>query len=203
MNRQILRWVPAQYTGEEIEVQSTLQLYNSIEAKDFYESVKNRLLNVNEWHYIAGILSAKFNIVDAKGFATDRPVQKGDFLKIDIPGPGSSEGGGYDWVCVENKIDIEEGQLSVTGFTVRPSFNPCGDKNTIAHFYSSASTSSFIVVRFDAEIKAMIFDRNLKPNDIANSITDRLRDTAVGLSAILSFSRVQWQNLANGLLKQP
>jgi len=202
MYQQYLNIVPAQYTGKEIEVESTLQLKNSHEAKIFYELVKNRLLDVNYWHNLAGLFSAVFTLVDAKGVEVDRSVVKGDFIKIDIPGPGSGEGGGYDWVRVEEKNENEEENLQFTGFTVRPSYNPWGNKQAIAHFYTVEATSSFIAIRNNTEIKAMIFDRNLRANDVAETVTDKLRDGAVGISAIGGFSKMQWQNLANGLIKQ-
>lgn len=67
--------------------------------------------------------------------------------KIDIPGPGSSEGDGYDCVCVEDVKEVSEGDMQSTGFHVRPSQNPFGEKNETAHFYSNEATSNFIVTR--------------------------------------------------------
>jgi hypothetical protein len=32
-------------------------------------------------------------------------------------------------------------------------------------------------------------------------LTDKIRDTTIGISAIAGFSKIQWQNLANGLVK--
>jgi hypothetical protein len=202
MYQQFLDIVPAQYTGKEIEVESAIKLKNSDEAKIFYELVKNRLLDVNYWHNLAGLFSAVFSLVDANGIEVDRLADNGDFIKIDVPGPGSSDGDGFDWVRIEEKKEIDEENLQFTGFTVRPCANPRGNKKTIAHFYSAEATSSFMAVRTDNEIKAMIFDRNLKANNVAGTATDKLRDTAVGISAIGSFSKMQWQNLANGLIKQ-
>ena len=194
--------VPEQYTGEEIEAADFAELKNSKEAKIFYGTAKERLLNVNNWHHIAGIISAKFQLVSALGEEVDRRAEKGDFFKIDIPGPGSTEGDGYDWVYVEEIKEIAEEKIQSIGLRVRPVKNPFGDKNEIAHFYSNEATSSFIVTREENKVTAWIIDRNIKPNDDAGSLTDKIRDIAVGIGAIGMFSKAQWQGLAKGLIKK-
>lgn len=88
------------------------------------------------------------------------------------------------------------------GFRVRPVANPLGDKKSIAHFYDDSATSNFIITREGKKITASIIDKNLVPNDDTQSLTDKIRDTAVGMSAIAGFSKIQWQNLANGLVER-
>ena len=194
--------VPTQHTGEEIEAEASVELDNENEAKLFYLIAKERLLNVSNWHKLAGIISARFQLTDTSGKEINRQIEKGDYLKIDIPGPGSKEGDGYDWVCIEDLKEISEGDIQSIGFRVRPAKNPSGEKNETAHFYSSESTSNFIVTRERKKITALIIDRNIKPNVHAQSLTDKIRDTAVGMSAIGMFSKIQWQNLAKGIIKK-
>ena len=194
--------VPTQHTGEEIEAEASVELDNENEAKFFYLIAKERLLNVSNWHKLAGIISARFQLTDTSGKEINRQIEKGDYLKIDIPGPGSKEGDGYDWVCIEDLKEISEGDIQSIGFRVRPAKNPSGEKNETAHFYSSESTSNFIVTRERKKITALIIDRNIKPNVHAQSLTDKIRDTAVGMSAIGMFSKIQWQNLAKGIIKK-
>lgn len=194
--------VPDQYTGEEIETRSSIDLKNENEAKAFYEIAKGRLLSVNNWHFIAGIVSGHFQLTDAHGEKLNRNVEIGDYFRIDIPGPGSSEGDGYDWVYVEDLKEINEENVQSIGFRVRPSQNPLGDKNEIAHFYTDDATSNFIVTREGNTVTAIIIDRNLKPNDESESIADRVRHVAVGIGAIGLFSKIQWKSLADGLVKR-
>ncbi len=194
--------VPAQYTGKEIEAEASVELKDDNAAKIFFDAVKERLLRVNNWHRIAGIISARFQLIDANGEEVNRNAAKGDYLKIDIPGPGSKEGGGYDWVCIEDVREVAEGDMQSTGFRVRPTQNPFGNKNETAHFYSDESTSNFIVTREKTRISAWIIDRNIKPNEDAESLMDKIRDTAAGMSAIASFSKIQWQMLAEGLIEK-
>ena len=194
--------VPQQYTGTAIEVDANIELKNIEEARAFYNVAKNRLLQVNNWHHIAGIISAKFQLMDANGSEAGRHAARNDFLKIDIPGPGSKEGGGYDWVLVDMFNEVNDGEIESIGFRVRPCNNPFGTKNEIAHFYSDEATSNFIVIRERTNVIAWVVDNNLKPNDHAESLVDKLRDTAVGMGAITLFSKMQWQGLVNGIVKQ-
>ncbi len=194
--------VPVQYTGEEIEADAFVELNDENEAKIFYLLAKERLLKVNNWHKLTGIISATFQLTDTSGKDVDRQMQKGDHLKIDIPGPGSKEGDGYDWVCIEELKEVSDENIQSTGFRVRPANNPSGEKNETAHFYSDEATSNFIITREGKNIIALIIDRNIKPNVHAQSLTDKIRDTAVGMSAIGMFSKIQWQNLAKGIIKK-
>ncbi len=193
--------IPPQFTGKEIEVEAQVELRDEKEAKIFYDIVKTRLLNVNNWKELAGVLGATFQLIDAKGEEIERGVQKGDYLRIDIPGPGNQEGDGYDWVLVEELNEVGSGEAESIGFRVRPTQNPFGEKNEIAHFYGVESTSSFIVMRERARVIAWIVDRNIKPNVDVASVLDKIRDSVVGVGALSMFSKMQWQKLADGFVK--
>ena len=194
--------IPAQYTGKEIEAEASVDLKDDNEAKVFYHVVKERLLQVNNWHKLAGIISAKFQLLDEAGKEVERGATKGDYIKIDIPGPGSSEGDGYDWVCIEDVKEVADGEMQSIGFRVRPSHNPFGKKAETAHFYSNDATSNFIVKREGKIISASVIDRNIKTNDHAESLIDKIRNTSVGIGAIGIFSKVQWKGLAEGLVER-
>ncbi len=194
--------IPDQYTGKEIEAEASAELKDSNDAVIFYDAAKDRLLYVNKWHHWAGIISARFQAVNKDGKEVDRNVQKGDYIRVDIPGPGSKEGDGYDWVMIEELKEVSGGDIQSIGFCVRPAANPSGDKKHIAHFYDDSATSNFIVTREGTKVTASIIDRNTKPNDDTESMMDDIRHTVVGLSAIASFSKIQWQSLANGLVER-
>jgi len=194
--------VPPQFKGQEIEVDAVQDLKTESEAQRLYDIAKKKLLNVNNWNRIAGAVTARFQIIDKKGNEVDREVQKGDYLRIDIPGPGTKEGGGFDWVLVEELNEIRQPSVQSVGFRVRPNENPFGQRNETAHFYSKEATSSFIIIREKTKIIAWIIDRNLRPNTEQESLADKIRDVAVGISAIAGFSKVQWQGLAKALLEK-
>ena len=193
--------VPQQYSGKEISVQSSTEFQNDYEAKQFFNVARERLLNVNNWHNTAQGFTAKFQVTDADGKEVSRMVEKGDYLKVDIPGPGSKAGQGYDWVSVEEVKEVSEGNSQSIGFRVRPSENPQGDQKDIAHFYDESATSNFIVTREGNKVTALVIDKNLKPNLETDSLTDKIRDATVGTTALMGLSRIQWQNLVDGIAK--
>ena len=195
--------IPEQRSGTAIDVESVVELHNEKIATVFFEIVKNRLQHVNNWSIIAGTLSADFQLVNKEGIEVYRKAQEGDFLKIDIPGPGSKTGKGYDWVRIEAMESFSnDDDTESFGFRVRPTENPFSNRGDIAHFYSEYSTSTFIVNRNGNKVSAAVFDRNTKRNEHAHLIEDKVRDNIVAGAAIMTFSHIQWQNLADGLLSR-
>ena len=194
--------VPDQYTGKEIKAECHVALSDESDAKTLFTQSKRRLLCVNNWHKIAGLISAHFQLLDANGKEVERNAEAGDYIRIDLPGPGSSEGDGYDWVCIEDLKELKDDNIETLGFRVRPSENPFGKKKETAHFYSSDATSSFIINRDGQKVSAIIIDRNVKPNDDTGSITDKIRHTTIAMGAIGLFSKLQRQSLAEGFIQK-
>ncbi len=192
--------IPEHYTGKVIDTESFVEFNSTEEAKAFFRVVKQRLLNVNAWHELAGAATAEFQVVDRSAREVDRLVQKGDYFKIDVPGPGPVAGEGYDWVKVEEINEVSEQDMESVGIRVRPSPSPQNTEEDIAHFYSEESTSNFTVTREGSRITAGIYDRNTKPNDEGGNLVDKARDLLVGLGAVNGFSKYQWKQLADGLL---
>ena len=198
----IIQIIPEQFKGQELEAESSQSLNDETAAQTLYAAAKKKLLSVNNWHKVAGAITAQFQIIDQKGNEVNREVEKGDYLRIDIPGPGNKEGDGYDWVLVEELKEINKASLQSVGFRVRPNENPFSKKNETAHFYSKETTSTFIVTRENATVFSWIVDRNLLPNTESGSVVDKVRDVVVGAGGIAGFSKLQWQGLADGLIEQ-
>ena len=192
--------IPEHYTGRTIDTDRSLELTSTEEAKIFFDVVKARLLDVNSWGKMAGIATADFQVVDRDGREVNRPVREGDYFKIDVPGPGSLDGEGYDWVRVEEIKSVSDVTMESLGVRVRPSKNPQNTDEHISHFYSKESTSNFIVTREGKTITAGVYDRNTKPNTEVDDPVDKARHWVVGLSALVWFSRFQWHQLVKGLL---
>ncbi|MDQ6815014.1 MAG: hypothetical protein M3040_14865 [Bacteroidota bacterium] len=194
--------VPKQDKGVTMTSASAEEFADDAEAKSFFEVVKRRLLDVNRWHQLAGMASAAFQLIDSDGREVQRSAEKGDYFKIDIPGPGSAAGDGYDWVQVEEVKEFSQHDVDSVGLRARPSTNPLSKDESIAHFYSHESTSTFIVTRKKNKITATIYDRNTKPNTDSETIMDKVRHAAAGIGAILGGSKLQWKGLAKGLVKR-
>ena len=200
MKKKISNIIPEQQTGKAIDAESSVELTNESEAKKFFVKVKDRLQNVNQWREYAGNISADFRLVDKAGREVQRQAKKGDYFKIDIPGPGSQSGDGYDWVRIEEVVSTSATGIQSFGFRVRPADNPNKSNSEVAHFYSRESTSSFVIERNRNKITVSIHDRNTKPNTDADGHFDKIRDTVVGTAGVITFSKIQWKNLADGLL---
>jgi hypothetical protein len=194
--------VPEQSTGAQSNTESTATFNSVEEARSFFEIVKERLQQVGDWHSLAGKGTAAFELTDEKGDAVKRPPQKGDHLKIDIPGPGPRTGDGFDWVQVEAVEHTEGGDLDCLVMQVRPATNPKNDQQDVAHFFSDEATSNFMVKREGTTITAAVYGRNEKPNTSAEKVVDKARNTAVATGAVSGFSKLQWKSLVTGFLKK-
>jgi hypothetical protein len=97
--------IPDQKKGRAITAEAGSKFQNAVQASVFYKEARKRLLFIHNWHKIAGKLSADFQLTNEEGNEVDRFGQKGDHFRIDITGPGSKAGDGFDWAKVE---DIKE-----------------------------------------------------------------------------------------------
>ena len=194
--------VPEQEGGVQTNTESAAELSSVEEAKQFYQEVKQRLLNVNNWRSISGKLTADFRLTDAQGNEVERAVKADDHFKIDIPGPGPATGDGYDWVRVETIEENEDEEQQYISIRVRPATNPNNNEQDVAHFFSEEATSCFIVKREGVKVTAGVYGRNEKPNTGAEKIVDKARNTAIASGAITGFSKLQWKSLANGLVRR-
>ncbi|HVG40641.1 MAG TPA: hypothetical protein VM888_03440 [Chitinophagaceae bacterium] len=194
--------IPEQNTGIATNTESKEILSNIEEAVQFYTTVKERLLHVNEWQSLAGAATASFQLTDSSGMDVNRTVQKGDHFKIDIPGPGPATGDGFDWVQVEEIEEVDKNEEQSIIITVRPATNPNNDRKDVAHFFSAEATSCFMVKREGTTVMAAVYGRNEKPNTNAEKTVDKARNAAVATGAISGFSKLQWKSLVNGLVKQ-
>lgn len=195
--------IPPQKIGEQMDVVEKRSFDNELEAIDFFELVKHRLLNVNRWSALAGSALSNFQLTNSYGNVVDRLVQEGDYLRIDIPGPGSSAGDGYDWVTVEKIEENSEAGMQVLNLRVRPSANPLSNNRDTAHFLTEQATSTFQVKRIGKNIYASEHGRNELANTYNSNTADNIRNMLIGWAAMLGFSYPQWKALVRGLLADP
>lgn len=57
------------------------------------------------------------------------------------------------------------------------------------------------MVREKNVVSAAVYDRNTKPNTEDTSTIGKVRDTVVGAAGVAAFSKIQWQNLVDGILR--
>ena len=184
--------IPDNHSGIQTNTESTIVSKSEKEAMELFREIKDRLLDVNRWHELAGPGSAAFLLTDSHGNEVHRNPVKGDHFKIRIPAPKSRTGEGSDWVQVEDIQESHSPGYDMTAIVVRPATNPTNEQNDVAHFFSDEATSSFIVRREGKNIIAGVYGRNEKPNTGSDNLADKIRNTAVAAGAISGFSKLQW-----------
>lgn len=198
-NKNNLEAVPAQYTGSEMDVIENKDYSTLTEAVEAFERACTRLLSVNEWGRYAGI--SAFQLIDPQGIRAERQAQLNDYIRIDIPGPGTQAGMGYDWVQIEEITTESDSKKQVLSMRVRPCAHPLARKKETAHFLKSEATSSFVITRTGRCVSAEEHARNEVPNTDSGSLYDKGRNFMVGMAAKLGFSYPQWKGLVKALLQ--
>ena len=193
--------IPPQEEGQQVDIVETVKASNEEEAKLLFLQARERLLDINHWSVISEGISASFVLTDEHGKPKQGIPVAGDHFRIDIPGPGTLLGEGYDWVKVEMIDDnsAAEGKTEWTIIKVRPSEDPAIKKG-VAHFLGEEATSSFIIRRKNDLILAEVHGRNEKPNTENESLTDAIRNAVVSRGAQAGLSKVQWEKLVKGIL---
>ncbi|SHM39286.1 hypothetical protein SAMN05444360_111102 [Chryseobacterium carnipullorum] len=194
-----IKGVPEQQSGGFHDTESQKQFDPALIALKF-ELLKDRFFDVNRWESYCGKGFAAFKIYDSSGNEAQRMPQIGDCMRIDIPGPGEKEARGYDWVEITDMCFEEDNSTESIVMTCRPSRDPKNSKKDhIAHFYSSKSTSTFIISRTPTHLKAAVYGRNESPNFNAG-FADIVRNLMVATGGIMGISKIQWKRLSDGFL---
>jgi len=191
--------IPAQYVGTSMDALEERIASSIEEAKTYFKTASAKLLAVNKWGDYAGM--SAFQLIDVHGVKAERDAQEGDFIRIDIPGPGSQAGKGYDWVMIKEVRNISERDNEILALTVRPCAHPLKQDGDTAHFLKDAATSTFVIKRDGFRVTAEEHGRNEVPNTAAGTLFDKSRNFMVGMAAKLGLSYPQWKSLVKGLLK--
>lgn len=194
--------IPGQHTGAQSDIIEEWTLPTDMDATSIYNTAKQRLLDINNWNTISEGISADFILTDPQGVISQRAPEKDDYIRIDIPGPGSSAGDGYDWVQIET---IEESKSSSGTISfllrVRPAADPRKKEGT-AHFFTQSATSSFMVRRSGTTVSAEVHGRNEEANTGNDKLTDKIRNMIIGTGAKAGLSIIQWKKLVKGILNK-
>lgn len=189
--------IPSQEQGGQSNTSYSRHAADPEAALVLYEVARRRLLDVNQWQLLSGPLSARFQLVDQHGEPMYRSVREGDYIRINLPGPGTHTGKGFDWVQVEQ---IGSQEQAYTGMRVRPLPLPHSADRETAHFFKRYATSSFIVEKNGLEVKASVYGRNEIPNTGVRGLLDKIRNLFTAIGAILGLSKAQWGSLVKGLI---
>jgi hypothetical protein len=195
--------VPENIKGKPSDIEHSFTAGSREDAVHVFSVAVKRMLDVNSWHHIGSSISAKFDLIDANLNKLDRSAAFGDFIKIDILGPGSSAGDGYDWVRIELLEDNRNpnAEIESLAMRVRPCREPGKDTKEVAHFFTGEATSTFIVERRQNKITSFYHGRNEALNSDAEKMLDRVRNVIMGGTALAGVSEIQWSTLIKSFLK--
>lgn len=139
--------IPEHKEGVKTDTVSSIKFPSETEAIIHYQFVKQRFLNINYWHNIAGKATAYFTLTNEKGRPVYHVPQMNDHFKISIPAPENNTGAGYDWVQIKNIREQSEKHFEIICMTVQPASNPLNAGIEKAHFFNSGTSSTFLIKR--------------------------------------------------------
>lgn len=192
--------IPKQEKGGHVDILEIKHFGLDSEAILFYQNMEARFLNINTWHKVCKSTLSKFYLVDSNNQLIEGNPKIGLYIKIDIPGPSTKMGAGFDWVIIRNVTYIEEINYQAIYIVVQPAPNPINNGQETSHFYTADASSTFIISRAGNTVKAEVHGRNEIVNSQTSIISDNLRNMIVGMSAKVGFSYPQWKSLAKGLI---
>lgn len=194
--------IPQQHSGSDSNISCSIELSTTAEAHEVFLHARANLLHVNKWHDLSGPATASFQLTDLQGKDVNMEVIAGDYLKINIPGPGNAQTG-YDWVKVENVEEQLTHSYHVwTAIKVRPASPPVPTIKRTAHFFSDQATSSFIVERRGRIVKVCVIGKNETVNEQSKGWLDTMRNTIVAFAAMIGLNKPQWKSLVKGILRE-
>lgn len=193
--------IPENTTGKQTDLFANRSFHSAEESMLFFNRACQRLLNPNQWALLAGKEKASFGLFDRNGDQQERFAQVGDYVRIDLPGPGSPLGSGYDWVQIAN-IDRQtrnEGMETFLALQMRPSPAP-GKSASPAHFFEAVASSTLAVHRVNNKVTTSHHGRNEVVNNHTGHVADNIRNTLVATGARWGLSELQWTAFIEGLL---
>jgi hypothetical protein len=194
--------VPIQKKGSYHDTEAKKSYANPEQVEEGFNMLKDRFMLINNWKSFCGESFADFKLFDSRGKMVERYPLIGDYVRIDIPGLGTVEAKGFDWVEITDLFEKETAGicLDFVMMTYRPSKNP-QDKTSehILHFYSDQATSTFGIFKGRDFIQAGIYGRNETPNLDAEFI-DKARNLLIAAGGMVGISKIQWKTLVKGFL---
>lgn len=168
---------------------------SSIEAENFFDRLKQKLLRIKEWNEKSGL--SGYELFDADGSLSHRKQAIiGDFIRIALHGSGK-----YDWVKIQ---DIFEAPNEIV-LTVKPTFDPGekqSDKNVTSHFFTSDATNNFCIERRENIINFCVIGLNEKTNtQEAEGFIEAARNFATAnIGSYFGIQKSEWKTFTENFL---
>ena len=203
MKPKIIPGIPIHIKGAYHDTENSKNIATRENCDRTFALLKENFLAVNHWKDFAGSGSADFRLFDTNGNQKHGLPVEGDFMRINIPGPGDLKSKGYDWVRIIKLTDEFrlEDELECITMITQPSEKPGDSSGHIAHFYSEKSTASFRIARGKDFVRVGIYGRNELTNNSNSGFFGRIRNFFIASGGFLQLTKMQWASLAEGLIK--
>lgn len=193
--------IPKHINGESSDIVNMICKENESLASAHFNEVKERLISVNKWHSYSDDIKASFYLVDSNDKLHSKGFEIGNYIKIDIPGPGNPIGKGFDWTEITSIQDgSDETNNPYFAFTIKPCAVPNVASNSTAHFYTDDATNTFIIRRVANCVYLEVHSRNELENTEDVPILDRIRNKAIALGGKVGLGNLNWDAFTKGLL---
>tara|TARA_R110002049_G_scaffold151160_1_gene314709 strand:+ start:25795 stop:26406 length:612 start_codon:yes stop_codon:yes gene_type:complete len=194
--------IPKQVKGEFKDIVNMVCEANESAANKNFEVVRKRLLLVDKWHTFSEDIKAEFYLVDKNDNSVSDQFEIGNYIKIDIPGPGNPSGDGFDWTEIVNiQNGADEEICPFFSFTIKPCAPPNNSETSTAHFYTDDTSNTFILRCVANCIYLEVHSRNELENTKDVPVLDKLRNKAIALGGIVGLGNLNWAAFTKGLLK--
>lgn len=189
--------IPRQVNGQSHDTVDMYCFNTPQEARNFYPIAKQRLLSVNNWHKVMQHRKPVFTLYDETGKQQDGPPEVGDFIRIDLAGPGNPSGQGYDWVRI---TQLEERTDDFISMKLSPAPSPISKTRSSAHFYQEQASNTLVLRIIHNCIYAEAHGRNELKNITDGQLLARGRNLIVAFMAKLGVGNIQWKQLTKGIV---
>ncbi len=190
---ELKKLIPVQKIGKCTDTFSSLEI-NELNNPDIaYKSIKNRLLDVNNWAHYATLTNADFILLDDKGHKIDRLVAQGDFMKVRFSRLQKIISARHDYVRVNSIITVPTIFGDAVVMQLQPAHNPSKPGFEIDHFFTAEASNTFVLYRDAAKIHLSVHGRNEVPNFKVSKTIKKIRNMLFAVLGILAVSKVQWK----------
>ena len=194
--------IPRQFVGGKINIRLIADMPFRKTAIELFTEIKYRLMHVNRWADLCnGKCAGAFTLTNEYGGPKTTYPETGDHIRI-CTDLYSAANPSYDWVKIEC-IDIlndSDRDIENYGIRVAQCEAPFLDDTSVADFFITAATTTFLAARNKNEVCVGIYGRNEKDlSGPGNAIyfSEENKEPEISFAGL---SEQQWELLANGFM---
>ena len=199
-NIDILFLVPEHVKGSQNDAIADKSLSNDAKAGEAYRALCSNLLKVSQWSRYAGGEEFVFELTAPDGTLKADPLQLGDRIRIQLPGPKDDLGKGYDWVEVMRLEQGTSADIEYFMLELSPCDCPYTSAEETAHFYWENASNTFVAAKQGQTVQFSVHGRNEVPNIGSQPPLAKIRNFFVAHGGIFGGSKIQWEVFSKNII---